>query len=112
MSLNFQDIMAVVGIVVGPFAMVLIWAIRLEGKVKQLADGRLADLKLLAEQRLSDGNVWGERQRRVDEKLNGITTQLGQLPALQRSVDLVVAAIGQHTGPHRRFDMTVDGPEG
>jgi hypothetical protein len=90
LTLTIGDVLAIIGILTGPCAIALIWAIRLEGKVKEMGISRAADMLLIETRRVADASLQAERQERVDEKLGNIHDQLKALPAMQRSVDHVV----------------------
>jgi hypothetical protein len=84
----FEFVLALVGVVV--------WGIRLEGRVNNLHTLRGGDLRLAKEQRMLDKQLQDERMERIDESLNEIKTTLKEVATLTRKVDKLGSFLGGH----------------
>ena len=85
---------------------IVIWGIRLEGRVTNLHTLREGDLNLSREQRKSDQAIQTERMERIDESLEEIKAGLKEVTTLSRKVDKLSSFIGVGTfnqhGPHHQ----------
>lgn len=94
LTLTLGDVLAIVGLMTGPVAIVLIWAIRLEGRVNGMHEVRKADLLLLEERRQADKTLHTTHLEQIKESLEEIKVGLAGVGEMQRTVDHLAVRLG------------------